>query len=381
MQLGEKMSKTILLRMPNWLGDCVMCASAFEKLKDAYKDAKFILVGSEVAEIFASDSRVKRVIIDTSKKSKCRIYATYRLAKLAGSADISFCFTNGFFGALFLFFTRSKVRVGFATNMRSFLLTDAIKMPTIKPFHQVQKYEYLLKGLVSDEIFTSFNPLKLPLNNTSSIVVDSKKAIGINPGAAYGSAKCWEREYFLQIIKDFLEQGYIVYIFGSGAGLQLDTKDSKQAQNAFLQSKNCIDVTNKTTLNELIEAIDKLALFITNDSGPMHIAAALGVKTLSIFGSTDTADTCPWNQTIAQEFFYSNKEILAQTSAQDSKPHSTPKDITSLNLVQADNLHIISKHIECAPCKKRICPLSHHLCMKSITPSEVLTLANHILQH
>ncbi|MGX2983937.1 glycosyltransferase family 9 protein [Helicobacter sp. 23-1048] len=376
------MSKTILLRLPNWLGDCVMCASAFEKLKDAYKDAKFILVGSQVIEVFATDERVERIIIDTSKKAKCRIYATYQLAKLAGSADISFCFTNGFFGALFLFFTRSKVRVGFATNMRSFLLTNAIKMPTIKPLHQVQKYEYLLKGFVSDEVFSSFAPLRLPLHNTSKIVVDSKKAIGINPGAAYGSAKCWEKEYFLEIIKAFLEQGYVVYLFGSGAGLQRDSKDAQQTQKyAFLQSKNFIDVTNKTTLNELVEAINKLALFITNDSGPMHIAAALGVKTLSIFGSTDTADTCPWNQTIAQEFFYSNKEILAQTSAQDSKPHSLPKDITSLNLVQADNLHIISKHIECAPCKKRICPLSHHLCMKSITPSEVLTLANHILQH
>lgn len=376
------MSKTILLRLPNWLGDAVMCSSAFEKLKLAYKDSTFILVGSQVVEIFASDSRVDRVIIDESKKAKCRIYATYRLAKLAGSADISFCFTNGIFGALFLFFTRSKVRVGYAKNFRAFLLTNAVKMPTIKPFHQVQKYEYLLKDFVSETIFSSFSPLKLPLHNVSNIVRDCKKAIGINPGAAYGSAKCWDREYFLQIIKDFLEQGYVVYLFGSGAGLQIDSKQESQ-QYAFLQSQNFIDATNKTTLSELVEAINKLELFITNDSGPMHIAAALNVKTLSIFGSTDTADTCPWNETIAQEFFYSNARILKQCVSADSKESMSdfvPKDITSLNIVQANNLHIISKHIECSPCKKRVCPLKHHLCMTSITPSEVLNLANTALQ-
>lgn len=376
------MSKTILLRLPNWLGDCVMCSSAFEKLKSAYKNASFILVGSQNVKIFANDKRVKRVIIDETRQAKCRIYATYRLAKLVGNVDISFCFTNGFFGALFLFFTRCKVRVGFAKNFRSFLLTHAIKMPKTKPFHQVQKYEYLLKNFVSDEIFSAFCCLKLPISNTDTFIVDSKKAIGINPGAAYGSAKCWKKEYFLEVIQAFLEQGYIVYLFGFGAGLQIDSKQQSQ-QYAFLQSKNFIDLTNKTALNQLVEALNKLALFITNDSGPMHIATALNVKTISIFGSTDTADTCPWNETIAQNFFYPNAHFLINPPAKDKShinDYATPKDITNLNVVQADNLYIISKHTECSPCKKRVCPLTHHQCMTSITPNEVLNLAQTALQ-
>lgn len=364
------MIQTILLRLPNWLGDSVMCTSAFQKLKRMYPHAQFVLVGSYVCEIFRRDPCVKAIYLDESKKAKNRILNLYNLAKTIrteiGPIDLGFCFSNGFFGALLLYLCKAKVRVGYAKNLRSFLLTHALKPPTLKPLHQVQKYEYLIKDFVDYAIFEAYTPLHLVCGKESKIICDDKKHIGINPGAAFGWAKCWEKEYFIDIITRFAARGWEVYIFG-------DT------QNLTIQDDTHIhDLSNKTTLIELIDSVKALDLFITNDSGPMHIAAALQTPTIAIFGSTDTADTCPWNLPIAQEFFLPSQAMIPH--ALDSTPYPTPKDITTYTTLTADTITILSKHLECAPCKKRTCPLKHHLCMKSITPDEVFAIALTMLQ-
>ncbi len=366
------MIQTILLRLPNWLGDSVMCASAFEKLKIMYPNAQFVLVGSYACEVFRRDKRVRAIYIDESKKAKSRFLSLYRLCaqvrEQIGQIDLGFCFSNGFFGALTLYLCRAKVRVGYAKNLRSALLTHAPKIPTLKPLHQVQKYEYLIEDFVDSAIFSSFVPLSLVYGESSKITRSATKHIGINPGAAFGWAKCWEKEYFVEIITRFVARGWEVYIFG-------DT------QNLITQHNDHIhDLSNQTTLTELVDSIKTLDLFITNDSGPMHIAAALDTPTIAIFGSTDTADTCPWNESIAREFFLPPQALLAKDSLDSlHSPSHTPKDITTLNTLTAGNLTIISKHLQCAPCKKRTCPLKHHLCMKSITPDEVFESALTIL--
>lgn len=372
------MIQTILLRLPNWLGDSVMCASAFEKLKIMYPNAQFVLVGSYACEAFRREERVRAIYLDESKRAKNRLLSLYRLCKQirteVGQIDLSFCFSNGFFGALLLYLCRAKVRVGYAKNLRSPLLTHALTPPPLTPLHQVQKYEYLIKDFVDSIIFTSFVPLSLVRGECSKIERSHTKHIGINPGAAFGWAKCWEKEYFVEIITRFVSRGWEVYIFG-------DTQNLTTQSNAHIH-----DLSNQTSLIELIDSIGALDLFITNDSGPMHIAAALHTPTIAIFGSTDTADTCPWNEAIAREFFLPMRALLGDKNTEDKNALdsirldcSAPKDITTLQSLTADNLTILSKHLECSPCKKRTCPLSHHLCMKSITPDEVFESALIIL--
>ncbi|MCI6217189.1 MAG: glycosyltransferase family 9 protein [Helicobacter sp.] len=384
---------TILLRMPNWLGDCVMTSCAIQKLRVTYPDARFILVGSKACEIYKADSLT--CIIDESKTypktqrwhfkkqlvglgviakikayilyslkfwQRNRIYATYLLAKSIGKADLSFSFNNSFFGALFLCFTGSKIRVGFAKNARSALLTHALKLQDSHSMHQVQKYEFLIQDFIEPGLFAHILPLKLP-QSTQSLLIDDKqhKHIGINPGAAFGSAKCWQKEYFIAVIEAFLDQGHYVYLFGTDSNLSWQITQGLRHMS-ITQQKNFINLTNKTNLTQLVDSIAALHLFITNDSGPMHIAAASSTPMISIFGPTDTSETCPWNEKIAKHYFCSHRESISKQS-----------------LVVESNIAILCKHLSCAPCKKRTCPLVHHNCMKEITPQEVLLIADSML--
>ena len=130
----------------------------------------------------------------------------------------------------------------------------------------------------------------------------------------------------------------IVLLFGNDddMGLQRISDSIKQQDN----SKNLIDLVGKMDINSLCDYISILDLFITNDSGPMHIAASFSVPLIAIFGPTDSKETSPW----------------------------------------CNNAILLDKHLVCAPCKKRECPLSHHNCMKLITPDEVIMCANKLLR-
>lgn len=170
-------------------------------------------------------------------------------------------------------------------------------------------------------------PLKLQNRAIKGFKSDDTLKIGINPGAAYGSAKRWEEKYFIEIILYFLSQNCAVFIFGNDS-LNLPPHI---AQNPLLRN-----LINKTTISELVDYIALMDIFISNDSGPMHIAAAFRVPLIALFGATDSHQTAPW----------------------------------------VDNAVILDKHLPCAPCKKRECPLKHHNCMKLITPDEVIECVN-----
>lgn len=375
--------KTILLRLPNWLGDSVMASAAFEWLKIIYPQANFSIVGTKAScGIYERDPRIKHIYIDETKKSYCRFYATYTFAQKVGKHDIAISFNNSFFAALFLYWSKSPIRIGYAKNFRSFLLTDALplrKTPAsldskcAPKYHQVILYIRLIIALKATQEFASAKlrllrpdlleqksfesdhlayalstmPLRLiakPLDSISYAKVSSQspKRIGINPGAAFGSAKRWEQSHFIAVIKHFLAQGDEVYLFGSGIESSANAQIVQSLELNEESSQYLKDLTNKTTLSELIDYIATMNVFITNDSGPMHIAAALKVPIVAIFGPTDIGETAPYR--------VKKRAIL------------------------------LSKSLPCSPCKKRECPLKHHQCMKQITPEEVITQAQHLLE-
>lgn len=374
----------ILLRLPNWLGDSVMISPAFEWLKRIYPQAHFTLVGTQAScGIYQRDAKVKRIIIDTSKTQKHRIRAILSLAREVGKHDLAISFSNTFLSALLLFLTRTPIRIGYARECRSLLLTHAIPLRKSPPksiqehnqkYHQVLLYLFLLTPLPQIQAliystmplrqiqnfkpqvldsetshhlvnFLRSEPLHLiakPLNpiNPPKPNQSSKPRIGINPGAAFGSAKCWEKEYFIVVIEYFLARSYPIYLFGSSTESQTNTTIAL----AFATHPNAHyfhDLTDKTTLPQLVDSIASMNVFLTNDSGPMHIAAALQIPLVAIFGPTDINETAPYTQ---------STQIL---------------------------LH---KDISCSPCKKRECPLKHRECMKAITPEEVITQIQRVLK-
>lgn len=339
----------ILLRLPNWLGDAVMVSPSFELLKTHFPNATFDIIGTKAScGIFGRDLRVNNIFIDSTKISqngnknglKNRIIATKIFANeiaMKGEIDISIDFTNHFFSALLLYFTRSKTRIAYAKNGRGILLNKKIKYK--KNIHQVSSYLNLVNEICGKKLIESSddknillesNPLHLINKPIKAFKKDNKPCIGINPGAAYGSAKRWEEKYFMEIILYFLESGYRVFVFGNEA---LDLPQ------IITQNANFINLINKTSILDLMDYIALMDIFISNDSGPMHLSAAFGVPLIAIFGATDSKETSPW----------------------------------------CKNAVILNKHLPCSPCKKRECPLKHHNCMKLITPDEVIECVHKML--
>ena len=376
--------KSILLRLPNWLGDSVMVSSAFEWLKLSFPLADFSIVGTKAScGIYERDSRIKHIFIDESKKAKSRILATKDLAKAIGKHDLAITFSNTFFSALLLYLTKSPVRIGYAKNARGFLLTHALKLQKHdlqgKKYHQVLLYLSLIapllqvreqvahtltstltrtlpnnapkepishKILMPNEILETLSTKPLTLISHSIDIAPSpnKPIIGINPGAAFGSAKRWEQSHFVSVIEYFLDKTYQVYLFGSSAESSANT----DIANALKNHKNLQyfhNLTDKTNLSELIDHINAVNVFITNDSGPMHIATALKTPIVAIFGPTDISETAPY--------------IPAHTE---------------------QSIALLHANLPCSPCKKRECPLTHHNCMKLISPQEVITSTLRVLE-
>lgn len=343
-----KEAKMILLRLPNWLGDAVMISPAFELLKAHFENAKFVLIGTEGScGIYARDLRVEKIFVDTTKIAqnghknnlKNRFLATKNFAREiveeVGEIDIAVDFTNHFFSALLIYFTRAKIRVGYAKNARGMLLNKKIWF--VRGLHQVALYLNLINEIcgkklikIMDSHLRESTPLKLQNRAIKGFKNDDKLCIGINPGAAYGSAKRWEEQYFVEIISHFLKNDCAVFIFGN---------DSLNLPPNVAQNPRLHNLTRKTTITELVDYIALMDIFISNDSGPMHIAAAFRVPLVAIFGATNSKETAPW----------------------------------------VDNAVLLDKHLPCAPCKKRECPLGHHNCMKLITPDEVIESVNKIL--
>jgi len=190
----------------------------------------------------------------------------------------------------------------------------------------VEKYYLLLKECA--EITGEAGDLKL----YQEPFAYERPTLGINPGASYGSAKRWYPESFAKVAME-LSGSYDIVIFG-GPGEEDIAGDIEDAiRKAGVESVE--NLAGKTTIPELISKIAGLSWFVTNDSGPMHVAAAYKVPTVALFGPTKYKETSQWHN-----------------------PHG----------------YIVRKEMECSPCMKRSCPLKHHNCMKLITPEEVVDI-------
>lgn len=306
------MIKEIFIEIPSWLGDAIMATPAIENLIKTYPDAQITLLGSFVStQAFQGYPNIKRVIIDDTKKSGNRYKNLISLAKSIGRVDLAISFRRSISSKFMMFFIKAKKKFNY-------------RRLTKKEIHLCIRYNDFVNKVLN--LKNEVGDLKLyfkPFNY-------GKPTLGINPGATYGSAKRWYPEEFAKIAIE-MSKKYDIVIFGGPA----ETNIAKDIENELVSKgiTNYQNLAGKTTIPELIERIAGLDLFITNDSGPMHIAAAYKVKTIAIFGPTKFTETNQWNN---------------------------------------PNGEIVTKNLDCAPCMKRVCPLKHHNCMKNITAADVL---------
>jgi heptosyltransferase II len=323
----------ILIRLPNWLGDAVMATPAFESLKSAFVDAEFVMVGSFAScELFRQDGRVSKIIVDGSNKLGffARIVKTHQIAKECGDINIAITFQNNLLSALLLYLASARIRIGYKKELRSFMLTSSLRQD--KHTHQVTRYQKLASEAIGEEIAAGKTKLISLAQKTN------KKILGINPGAAFGSAKRWDARKFTEVAALLSPLFDEVKILGSASEKSLADEISAYLEQKSV--KNYENLAGNTSLQELIDMVSQMSMFITNDSGTMHIAGAFGVPTVAIFGPTDDTETHQW---------------------------------------QNEKSIIIKKELECRPCKKRVCPLGTNACMEAISSQEVADAAKLLL--
>ena len=308
------MVKKIFIEIPSWLGDAIMATPAIQNIIKTYPDAKITLLGSFVStQAFENYENIEKIVVDNTKKDGNRYKNLISLAKSIGKVDLAISFRRSFSSKFMMFFVKAKKKFNY-------------KRLTKKEIHLAIRYNDFVNKVLklnneAGDLKLYFKPFKF-----------DKPTFGINPGATYGSAKRWYPQEFAKLAIS-LSSKYDIVIFGGPSEIDIakDIED-ELVKNGVLNYQN---LAGKTSIKELIEKIAGLNLFVTNDSGPMHVAAAYKIKTVSIFGPTKFTETNQWRN---------DKNGL-----------------------------IVTKNLDCAPCMKRECPLKHHNCMKNITASDVMS--------
>lgn len=289
----EERGKEILIRMPNWIGDCIMSIPSLRALSRKYR---LILVGKPwLAELFRDQSFFYRIIPFKSI-----------FQRLPG-VETGLLFTNSFSSALNFFINGIRRRIGFSTDLRKPLLTDPI--PPKRDIHQVLQYNLLAEYLVGkvDE--------KMELD-----VENRKKEIDvIMLPAASKQAKRWGEEKYRLLGEYLKKKGFTVLYLGS-----------KSEEELLKRAAGSLPFATPL-MGNLPSTLSRARVVVGNDTGPIHIAVAVGTKVIAIFGPTDPSLTSPWGQKDAY----------------------------------------IYKNPPCGPCHRRKCPPSKHICMNSITVEEV----------
>ena len=302
----------ILIEIPTWLGDCVMSTPAIENIIKTYPNVKITIFGAFVSTaIFSEHPNIEKIILDESKKSSSRLKWIYSKAKELGEFDVALTFRRTLFSRLFIWFTHAKTKGYYRRYTKEII-------------HQAIRYNDFINKTF--KLSTTAQDLKIYFEPSKY----DKPTLGINPGASYGSAKRWYPEKFAKVAAE-LSHEYAIIIFGGPAEVDMAEDIEKELINAKVI--NYSNVAGKTSIRELCEKIGGLDLFITGDSGPMHVAAAFKVPTIAIFGPTKDKETSQW-----------------------MNPQGK----------------IVKREMDCAPCMKRTCPLEHHECMKLIEAEEIL---------
>ncbi len=329
--------KRILIRATNWVGDAVMTLPALEAVRENFPGGHItVLAKPWVAPIFEDHPAVDHVLVyekgNTSRAAFARMLGITRLIRKE-RFDLAILFQNAFEAALLPFAGRVKQRVGYRTDGRGFMLTHGVpRSEQVLRIHQVGYYCEILRAMgwpaeerdpvlhVSDEVREQAIGV-LKSNGIESLDF----LVGLGPGAVFGSAKRWPPDRFAQIGDWAAERwGGKVLVFGSSGEKGIGDKV------CAAMKQRALNLCGETSLRVAMGIMSLCGFFVTNDSGLMHMASALGLPTVAVFGSTDHVATGP----------------------------------------RGPKTRIVRRAVSCAPCLKQECPTDHR-CMLDITPDAV----------
>jgi heptosyltransferase II len=321
----------ILVRATNWVGDAVMSLPALQAIRERYPHARIsVLAKPWVADLYGRESFLDEIIL-YSGESPWRTGHELRVRRF----DCAILLQNAFEAAWIAWLARIPARIGYKTDGRRLLLTRGLDVPKPGeiPHHERFYYLELLRraGLIDslpacDEIRLRRDPA--PASN-------GKRVIGVSPGAAYGTAKRWLPERFAEAAGELAKaRGASIALFGSKSERALCEDVARQ-----LDGCPVVNYAGETTLAQFIELAESCELFLTNDSGAMHIASALGIPTVAIFGATDDTTTGP----------------------------------------TGSNARVVRHPVDCSPCLLRECPIDHR-CMTGVSAGRVVEEALELLQ-
>jgi heptosyltransferase II len=353
--------RTLLIRGTNWVGDSILSLPALKQARLEFPQARItLLVLPWVAGIYEGCSAVDEIWLYDRQGVHQGLTGKLRLVRALRQRrfDAALLFQNAFEAAALTRLAGIPVRAGYARDGRGWLLSHRVTVdPCVSTLHQTYYYLDLLEqwlgrartaqGLkpkppsqlaaeAMPDITLAVSPERKDAARTrlQSAGVDlSRPVAGVNPGAFYGTAKRWMSERYAAVLDRLIdERNASVVIFGSPKEVAI-----AEAIQSGMRNRLAV-LSGQTQLSELIAMIACCDLFLTNDSGPMHLAAALRVPTLAIFGSTDEIATGPMSPAAV----------------------------------------VLNKRVECSPCLLRECPIDHR-CMSRITVEEVAQQAFRML--
>lgn len=325
----------ILIVGPSWVGDMVMAQSLFKALKENHPNGQIDVLAPEWT--FSLLERMPEVSEAISMplghgSFGCSDRKKIGISLRKNGYDQAIVLPNSWKSALIPWFANVPKRTGYIGELRWGLLNDARKLDKSVLTMTVQRFvalgqdantphppEYPVPKL-------AIQPEILPaLRAKFGLIDEAQPVLGLCPGAEYGPAKCWPAEHYAAIANQKLAEGWAVAIFGSIKDQNTSAAINKLAQN------RCLDLSGKTTMGEAIDLMSLTTIVVSNDSGLMHVAAALDKKLVAIYGSSDPGFTPPLNKQSC----------------------------------------IINLNLDCSPCFKRECHYGHYDCLQVITPAQV----------
>lgn len=327
----------VVVRGPNWLGDLVMAAPAIRAIGDAWPDATVdVAVPAAFAPIVPLlDPRTTAIALEG--RTGLRAVRRHADQVRAGNYDLALLLTNSFGSALAMRLAGVPERWGYRRDGRGPLLTRAVRVRDARrdTRHHADYYAALIEALGLPRPSVELHALLPRVARDEALALlrergweGRRRMLACAPGAAYGTAKQWPPGHVASVAADWIADGGVVALVGAGA--------DRPAAHAVLAGlpadarASVLDLTGHTSLNALAGVLGLAARVLANDSGAMHLAAALGTPTVTVFGPTREWATAPLG------------------------PH-----------------RILTHEVWCRPCMLRECPLDHR-CMTRVSPDRVI---------
>lgn len=322
---------------PSWVGDMVMAQSLFIELKQHYPGLQIDLLAPPWSlELLQAMPQITAGHALPTAHGEIGLKKRYRLARRLRSAgyDWAIVLPNSWKSALVPWWAGISTRTGYRGEMRYGLLNDMRLLDkralgkTVERFvalgrlpHPQRVEHYPMPKLL-------LRPQQLQEACAKFAIEPGDKLLALSAGAEYGPAKRWPEPHFAEVAEEAISRGWRVLLLGSAKDAAVTHKISE-----LVGENNCIDLAGKTTLMEVVALLQRSSAAVTNDSGLMHIAAAVDTRLIAIYGSSDPAFTPPLNP----------------------------------------SAEILYRGLACSPCFQRQCPLGHLDCLAGIEPQQVIS--------